>query len=93
VKVKLYKGSAKIIARNSPYALYSADLSSLTAKPLTRRMRKDSANIMASRRGCSGSLGYDQIHFKRLESIIPASFMKKNPDHNFSHYLFLNTSK
>lgn len=32
VKVKLYKGSCTILARSSPYALYSEELVSLTAK-------------------------------------------------------------
>ncbi|MCX9088984.1 MAG: argininosuccinate synthase [Candidatus Methanoperedens sp.] len=37
VKVKLYKGSAKIIARNSPYALYSADISSFDSKTIDQK--------------------------------------------------------
>lgn len=37
VKVKLYKGSAKVIARNSPYALYSADISSFDSKTIDQK--------------------------------------------------------
>ncbi|VVB56454.1 Argininosuccinate synthase [uncultured archaeon] len=37
VKVKLYKGNAKIIARNSPYALYSADISSFDSKTIDQK--------------------------------------------------------
>ncbi|CAG0952693.1 partial argininosuccinate synthase, partial [Methanosarcinales archaeon] len=37
VKIKLYKGSAKIIARNSPYALYSADISSFDSKTIDQK--------------------------------------------------------
>jgi argininosuccinate synthase len=37
VKIKLYKGSAKIIARNSPYELYSAELSSFDSKAIDQK--------------------------------------------------------
>ncbi len=37
VKVKLFKGNAKIIARNSPYGLYSSDLSSFDSKTLDQK--------------------------------------------------------
>ena len=37
VKIKLYKGNAKIIARNSPYALYSADISSFDSKTIDQK--------------------------------------------------------
>ncbi|MFZ3385487.1 MAG: argininosuccinate synthase, partial [Candidatus Methanoperedens sp.] len=37
VKVKLYKGSAKVIARKSPYALYSADISSFDSKTIDQK--------------------------------------------------------
>jgi argininosuccinate synthase len=37
VKVKLYKGSANVIARNSPYALYSADISSFDSKTIDQK--------------------------------------------------------
>ncbi|CAG1007578.1 MAG: argininosuccinate synthase [Candidatus Methanoperedens sp.] len=37
VKVKLYKGSANVIARNSPYALYSADTSSFDSKTIDQK--------------------------------------------------------
>jgi argininosuccinate synthase len=37
VKVKLFKGNAKIIARNSPYGLYSADLSSFDSKTIDQK--------------------------------------------------------
>lgn len=37
VKVKLYKGSAKVIARNSPFALYSADLSSFDSRTIDQK--------------------------------------------------------
>jgi len=37
VKVRLYKGSAKVVARNSPYALYSADLSSFDSKTIDQK--------------------------------------------------------
>jgi argininosuccinate synthase len=37
VKVRLYKGSAKVIARSSPYALYSADLSSFDSKTIDQK--------------------------------------------------------
>ncbi len=37
VKIKLYKGSAKIIARDSPFALYSADLCSFDSKTIDQK--------------------------------------------------------
>ncbi len=37
VKVKLFKGNAKIIARNSPYGLYSSDLSSFDSKTIDQK--------------------------------------------------------
>ncbi len=37
VKVKLYKGSAKVIARESPFALYSAELSSFDSKTIDQK--------------------------------------------------------
>ena len=37
VKVRLYKGSAKVIARKSPYALYSADISSFDSKTIDQK--------------------------------------------------------
>ncbi len=37
VKVKLYKGSAKVVARESPFALYSADLSSFDSKTIDQK--------------------------------------------------------
>lgn len=37
VKVRLYKGNAKIVARDSPYALYSADLSSFDSKTIDQK--------------------------------------------------------
>ncbi len=37
VKVRLYKGSAKVVARDSPYALYSADLSSFDSKTIDQK--------------------------------------------------------
>jgi argininosuccinate synthase len=37
VKMKLFKGNAKIIARNSPYGLYSADLSSFDSKTIDQK--------------------------------------------------------
>lgn len=37
VKVKLYKGSAKVVARESPFALYSADLSSFDSKTINQK--------------------------------------------------------
>ncbi len=37
VKVKLYKGNAKVVARYSPYALYSADLSSFDSKTIDQK--------------------------------------------------------
>ncbi len=37
VKVKLYKGSAKIVARESRFALYSADLSSFNSKTIDQK--------------------------------------------------------
>jgi argininosuccinate synthase len=37
VKVRLYKGSAKVVARESPYALYSADLSSFDSKTIDQK--------------------------------------------------------
>lgn len=37
VKVRLYKGSAKVVARDSPFALYSADLSSFDSKTIDQK--------------------------------------------------------
>lgn len=37
VKVKLYKGSAKVVARSSRFALYSADLSSFDSKTIDQK--------------------------------------------------------
>ena len=37
VKIRLYKGSAKVIARASPFALYSADLSSFDSKTIEQK--------------------------------------------------------
>ncbi|MGB8217537.1 MAG: argininosuccinate synthase [Candidatus Methanoperedens sp.] len=37
VKVKLYKGSAKVVARDSQFALYSADLSSFDSKTIDQK--------------------------------------------------------
>jgi argininosuccinate synthase len=37
VKVRLCKGSARVIARTSPYALYSADLSSFDSKTIDQK--------------------------------------------------------
>lgn len=37
VKVKLYKGSAKVVARESPFALYSSDLSSFDSKTIDQK--------------------------------------------------------
>jgi argininosuccinate synthase len=37
VKVKLFKGNAKVIARNSPYGLYSSDLSSFDSKTIDQK--------------------------------------------------------
>ncbi len=37
VKVRLYKGNAKVVARDSPYALYSADLSSFDSKTIDQK--------------------------------------------------------
>jgi len=37
VKVKLFKGNAKIIARNSPYGLYSSDFSSFDSKTIDQK--------------------------------------------------------
>jgi argininosuccinate synthase len=37
VKLKLYKGSARVIARISPYALYSADISSFDSKTIDQK--------------------------------------------------------
>jgi len=37
VKLKLYKGSAKVIARSSPYALYSAELSSFDSLAIDQK--------------------------------------------------------
>ncbi len=37
VKLKLYKGSAKVVARDSPFALYSADLSSFDSKTIDQK--------------------------------------------------------
>jgi argininosuccinate synthase len=37
VKMKLFKGNAKIIARNSPYGLYSSDLSSFDSKTIDQK--------------------------------------------------------
>lgn len=37
IKMKLFKGNAKIIARNSPYGLYSSDLSSFDSKTIDQK--------------------------------------------------------
>ncbi len=37
VKLQLYKGSAKVVARESPFALYSADLSSFDSKTIDQK--------------------------------------------------------
>ena len=37
VLVRLYKGNAKVVARNSPYSLYSADLSSFDTKTIDQK--------------------------------------------------------
>jgi argininosuccinate synthase len=37
VKLKLFKGNARVIARNSPYGLYSADLSSFDSKTIDQK--------------------------------------------------------
>lgn len=37
VKLRLYKGSARIVARNSPFALYSADISSFDSKTIDQK--------------------------------------------------------
>ncbi|SNQ60381.1 Argininosuccinate synthase [Candidatus Methanoperedens nitroreducens] len=37
VKLRLYKGNAKVVARDSPYALYSADLSSFDSKTIDQK--------------------------------------------------------
>ncbi len=37
VKVRLYKGNAKVVARDSPFALYSADLSSFDSKTIDQK--------------------------------------------------------
>ncbi|MCX9012926.1 MAG: argininosuccinate synthase [Candidatus Methanoperedens sp.] len=37
VKVRLYKGSAKVVARDSQFALYSADLSSFDSKTIDQK--------------------------------------------------------
>lgn len=37
VKVKLYKGNAKVVARSSPYALYSADFSSFDSRTIDQK--------------------------------------------------------
>ena len=37
VKVKLFKGNAKVISRNSPYGLYSPDLSSFDSKTIDQK--------------------------------------------------------
>ncbi|MCE8423279.1 MAG: argininosuccinate synthase, partial [Candidatus Methanoperedens sp.] len=37
VKLRLYKGSAKIVARNSPFSLYCADLSSFDSKSIDQK--------------------------------------------------------
>ncbi len=37
VKVKLYKGSAKVVARESPFALYSSDLSSFDSRTIDQK--------------------------------------------------------
>jgi argininosuccinate synthase len=37
VKVKLYKGSATVIARESPFALYSSDLSSFDSRTIDQK--------------------------------------------------------
>ncbi len=37
VKLRLYKGSAKVVARSSPYALYSAEFSSFDSKAIDQK--------------------------------------------------------
>jgi argininosuccinate synthase len=37
VKVKLYKGNAKVVARSSGFALYSADLSSFDSQTIDQK--------------------------------------------------------
>ncbi len=37
VKIRLYKGSAKVVARSSPYALYSAEFSSFDSKAIDQK--------------------------------------------------------
>ena len=37
VKLRLYKGSAQVVARNSPFGLYSADLSSFDSKTIDQK--------------------------------------------------------
>ena len=37
VKIRLYKGSAGVVARTSPYALYSADISSFDSKTIDQK--------------------------------------------------------
>jgi argininosuccinate synthase len=37
VRLKLYKGSARVIARNSPFALYSSDLSSFDSRSVDQK--------------------------------------------------------
>jgi len=37
VLVRLYKGNAKVVARSSPYSLYSADLSSFDTKTIDQK--------------------------------------------------------
>ncbi len=49
VTVKLYKGSVTLLARTSPYALYSEDLVSFTRLPSTRRTLRALPNTTASR--------------------------------------------
>ena len=56
VRVKLYKGSAKVIARKSPYALYSADLSSFDSRTIDQ---KDAE-------GCCKYHGFQARLFKKL---------------------------
>lgn len=56
VRVKLYKGSAMIISRGSPHALYSADLSSFDSKSIDQ---KDAE-------GCCKYHGFQARLFKKL---------------------------
>jgi len=56
VKIKLYKGSARVIARISPYALYSADISSFDSRTIDQ---KDAE-------GCCKYHGFQARLFKKL---------------------------